>query len=480
MKKILIVDDEPNVHYSFKKVFSDKYDILSASSGEEAIVRITRELPDMIIMDIRMPQMDGLTTLKKIKELHPKLHVIIMTGYGTMETAVEAMRLGAYDYTLKPFDIDWMEKTISSVLSTNGAMKKSTSLFLSEDEPNGDIMVGNSPQMQEVYKSIGQVAGKNITVLLTGESGTGKELAARAIFKHSMRKESSFMAINCAAIPDNLLESELFGYERGTFTDAKARKVGKLEYLNNGTLFLDEIGDMSLPLQSKILRVLQEMEFERLGGHETIQVDIRLITATNKDLKKAVADGSFREDLYYRLNVMSIHLPSLRDRKGDILELIRYFIKRTKKEFQKEVRDIDPSALEVLKEYHWPGNVRELENIVKKAVIRCKSDIIMPEDISFEGDINGDISFYKKGDVIKGLNLYLDKLFDELPLISSKEDLSIISYVEKMLIIKALKRRNGNQKRAADLLGINRNSLARRMEKYRIKKEVSISDEENI
>ncbi|MEW6616712.1 MAG: sigma-54 dependent transcriptional regulator [Thermodesulfobacteriota bacterium] len=476
MKKILVVDDEPNVHYSFRKVLSEDYTVLSASSGEEAVSLINKNIPDLVIMDIRMPGMDGLTTLKKIKSIDPKLHIIIMTAYGTMETAVEAMRLGAYDYTLKPFDIDWMKTTISSALSVTDVMKRKVALPPSQEEVlNGDIMVGNSLEMQKVYKYIGQVAGRDITVLLTGESGTGKELVARAIYKHSMRRDRLFMAINCAAIPDNLLESELFGYEKGAFTDARLRKIGKLEQLSGGTIFLDEIGDMSLLLQSKMLRVLQEMEFERLGGNETIKVDIRVIAATNKDMKKEVAEGRFREDLYYRLNVVSIHLPPLRERKGDIEDLVRYFIKKSGVELNKEVKDITPSALSVLTGYHWPGNVRELENVVKKAIIRCKSDIIIPEDISFEDDTTGVYSLREEENLDYGLNGILDRVLNQASSLSTKKDLDTISYLEKMLVIKALMRTKGNQVKAAKLLGINRNSLRRRMEKYGVYKEVDIS-----
>lgn len=477
MKKILVVDDEPNVHYSFKKVFSESYVVLSASSGEEAIDIISRDTPDLVIMDIRMPGMDGITTLRKIKSIDPKLHIIIMTAYGTMETAVEAMRLGAYDYTLKPFDIDWMKTTISSALSVTEMMKKKVALSPSQEvELNGDIMVGNSPEMQKVYKYIGQVAGKDITVLLTGESGTGKELVARAIYKHSMRRDKQFMAINCAAIPDNLLESELFGYEKGAFTDARLRKIGKLEQLSGGTIFLDEIGDMSLLIQAKMLRVLQEMQFERLGGNETIKVDIRVIAATNKELRKEVAEGRFREDLYYRLNVVSIYLPPLRERKGDIPDLVGYFIKKSKVELNKEIKDITPSALNVLTGYHWPGNVRELENVVKKAIISCKSEVIVQEDLSFEEETNRAHPLEKEGDLVSRLNGILDRLFEEIPL-SPNGDKDVISSLEKMLVIKALMKTKGNQVKAAKLLGINRNSLRRRMEKYGIQKEISISGE---
>ncbi len=476
MKKILIVDDEPNVHYSFRKVFSEDYCILSASSGEEAIELLNEEIPDLVIMDIRMPGMGGLAVLKKIKIMEPRLHVIVMTAYGTMETAVEAIRLGAYDYTLKPFDIDWMKTTISNALSMTEMMKRNVTISPSQDhEPNGDLMVGDSPEMQEVYKSIGQVAGKDITVLLTGESGTGKELVARAIYRHSMRKDRPFMAMNCAAIPDNLLESELFGYEKGAFTDARLKKIGKLEQLNGGTIFLDEIGDMSLSLQAKMLRVLQEMAFERLGGNETIKVDIRVIAATNMDLKRAIAEGKFREDLYYRLNVASIHLPPLRERKEDIPDLVRYFIKKSKAELKKEVKDIDSLALKALMGYLWPGNVRELENIIKKAIVTCKSEVIFFEDLSFGEGINVVHPLGKEGEPIKGLSDSLDKFLDRLFFLSSKENLDAISYMEKMLIVKAMKRTEGNQVKAAGLLGINRNSLRRRMEKYGIKKEVRIS-----
>ena len=475
MKKLLIVDDEPNVHYSFKKVFSRDYTILSASSGEEAIELVKKNIPDLVIMDIRMQGMDGLSTLQEIKTIDSKLHVIIMTGYGTMETAVEAMRLGAYDYTLKPFDIDWMSTTISNALHTAEMMRRKVTFAPSpEDKQNGDIMVGKSSEMQEVYKSIGQVAAKDVTVLLTGESGTGKELVARAIYRHSTRSEKPFMAINCAAIPDNLLESELFGHEKGAFTDARTRKIGKLEQLNGGTIFLDEIGDMSLSLQAKLLRVLQEMQFERLGGSETIRVDLRVIAATNKDLKKALAEEMFREDLYYRLNVVSIHLPPLRERKEDIPDLAKYFLQKSKLNVNSTVKDISKTALDALKAYSWPGNVRELENSINKAIVTCKADVITQEALSCEGNLNGQDTGRINEGTLSELSEVLDRFFEEPLFMPGKEDIDLISYVEKLLVIKALKKTNGNQVKAADLLGINRNSLRRRIEKYGIKREVSI------
>ncbi|MDY7033940.1 MAG: sigma-54 dependent transcriptional regulator [Thermodesulfobacteriota bacterium] len=477
MKTLLIVDDEPNVHYSFKKVFSQDYMILSASSGEEAVELVTKNIPDLVIMDIRMQGMDGLSTLQEIKAIDSKLHVIIMTGYGTMETAVEAMRLGAYDYTLKPFDIDWMSTTISNALHTAEMMRRKVTFAPSpEDKQNGDIMVGKSPEMQEVYKSIGQVAAKDVTVLLTGESGTGKELVARAIYRHSTRAEKPFLAINCAAIPDNLLESELFGHEKGAFTDARTRKIGKLEQLNGGTIFLDEIGDMSLSLQAKLLRVLQEMQFERLGGSETIRVDLRVIAATNKDLKRALAEEMFREDLYYRLNVVSIHLPPLRERREDIPDLVKYFMQKSKLNVNSTVKDISKAALDALKVYSWPGNVRELENSINKAIVICKADVITSQDLSFEDNLNGKDTDRIDEGLLSELSEVLDRFFKEPLFMSGKEDLDAISYIEKLLVIKALKKTNGNQMKAADLLGINRNSLHRRMKKYKIQKEVSISD----
>ncbi|UCD86028.1 MAG: sigma-54-dependent Fis family transcriptional regulator, partial [Deltaproteobacteria bacterium] len=380
MKSILIVDDERNVHYSFKKIFSPEFKIISAYDASKAITNIKRGGIDLVMMDIRLPGMDGLQALSKIKEINKKLPVVMMTGYGTMHTAIEAMKLGAYEYIIKPFDAPRIMEVAKKALSQGDLMRKVTYLSPREKE-GGDRIVGFSAPMQEVFKRIGQTAEKDVTVLIRGESGTGKELIARAIYQNSLRADKPFLAVNSAAIPDTLLESELFGHEKGSFTGADERRIGRFEQAHKGTIFLDEIGNMSLTTQAKVLRIIQDGEFSRLGGKETIKVDVRLLAATNMDMDKAIKKGSFREDLYYRLNVISIELPPLRERREDVPELTKYFLERYSEELGREGVTMSNSAMKILEDYSWPGNVRELENCIKRAVILAKSDVIMPEDL---------------------------------------------------------------------------------------------------
>ena len=327
MDKLLLIDDEADVQYSFRRIFDQPdIELTTADSGEEGLKIITRLKPDLVIMDVRMGGISGLETLRRLRQLDAKQMVIMMTAYGTTQTAIEAMKLGAYDYLLKPFDVPRLKQVVLNALKAARDMRQVVSyqpLLESEDYDLG--IIGRSEGMQSVFKVIGQLAGSNATALITGESGTGKELVARAIYHHSKRNAQTFLAINCAAIPENLLESELFGHEKGAFTGAAAQRIGKFEQCNRGTIFLDEIGDMSLPTQTKILRVLQSGSFERVGGNAPIQVDVRVIAATNKPLEQAVAAREFREDLFYRLNVVRVQIPPLRERRDDIPLLVNYF-----------------------------------------------------------------------------------------------------------------------------------------------------------
>ncbi len=467
MKRILIVDDEPNVHYSFKRILADDYEIISAESGEEALTKLEESDPELVIMDIKLPGMTGLQTLEQIKEFDVKLPVIVMTAYGTMNTAIEAMRMGAYEYTLKPFDVPWMKETIEKALASKETMERMVAYPpIGEGEGRGDVIIGNSQEMQKVYKMIGQIAEKDVTVLIRGDSGTGKELFARAIYQHSRRASKPFIAVNCAAIPDTLLESELFGYERGAFTGARERRIGKFEQSDRGTMFLDEIGDMSLSTQTKILRVIQEGEFTRLGGSDLIKVDVRLIVATNRDLEKAIQEGRFREDLYYRLNVISIHLPPLRERKEDIPELVKYFLKKFGQELGKSIRSIDIEAMDKLMQYDWPGNVRELENCLKRAVILAKTSSLSSEDLQIPPDIG--VGTRNRRSMEELLEEALNEAF-------VSENTDVMAKVERILILKALQKTGGNQVRAARLLGISRNTLRNRIEKYGITRKIRIS-----
>src|SRR5580698_8040563 len=360
MATLLLIDDEADVQYSFRRIFdSPEIELTTAASGEEGLKIIPRLKPDLVIMDVRMGGINGLETLRRIRKIDTKLLVILMTAYGTTQTAIEAMKLGAYDYLLKPFDVPKLKEIIAGELKTARDMKQVVSyqpLLETEDYEQG--IVGRSEGMQRVFKLIGQLAGSDATALITGESGTGKELVARAIYHHSERNGKASLAINCAAIPEQLLESELFGHEMGAFTGATVQRVGRFEQCQLGTIFLDEIGDMTPATQTKILRVLQSGTFERVGGNQAISVDVRVIAATNKPLEKAVAARQFREDLFYRLNVVRIHLPPLRDRRDDIPLLVNYFLEKLAREQGRKPQSIATAAIRALEKYHWPGNVR--------------------------------------------------------------------------------------------------------------------------
>jgi nitrogen regulation protein NR(I) len=463
MNRVLVVDDESSVRYSFQRVFGKEYQIFTVENGEEALKEIERSSPGLVFLDIRMPQISGLEVLKRIKESYPKLPVIMMTAYGDTDTAIEAMKFGAFDYIPKPFENQEIKRLIEKGLKAY-QMMKGTIFFEMETREKRDEIIGSSRVMHEIYKTIGQVAESDTTVLIQGESGTGKELVARAIHRHSRRKERPILVVNCAAIPEPLLESELFGYEKGAFSGADARKIGKFEQCHLGTIFLDEIGDMSLFTQAKILRVLQDQTFERLGGKETIKVDVRILAATNQNLEKAVQEKRFREDLFYRLNVVSLTLPPLRERPEDVQELVEYFINRFKQETQSPVHGISPELLKLFKSYPWPGNVRELENVLKKAIILCKSAILTREDFPFLIELEDHPSDLRRfEDELSRLLEILFQINDQL-----KDGLypEVIERVERLLIQKTLKAVGNNQVKAAELLGINRLTLRKRIKDF--------------
>lgn len=456
MRKLLVVDDDRAVRYAIRRMLEDMdLEILEASSGEEAL-RLLSEEPEAVLMDVRMRGASGIETLREMRRLRPRLPVLIMTAYGTTETAIEAMRDGAFDYILKPFDVAETRRAVERALEAGRLMREAVRLPGSEGA--GDRMVGSSPAMQKVYKLIGQVAGTGVPVLIRGESGTGKELVARAIYQYGPRTDKPFMAVNCAAIPETLLESELFGYEKGAFTGAVARRLGKFEQCDGGTVFLDEIGDLSLATQAKLLRFLQTGEFQRLGGGSTLRADVRLIAATNKDLEAAIRTGAFREDLYYRLNVVTIELPPLRSRKEDIPELVSYFVARAARESGVRIDGITPEALALLTAYDWPGNVRELENTVRRAVVMARSTLLGEEDFR---DLGGRAPAVPTGD----MDALLDALFDAGRGVWQGK---LLESVEAELIRRALKHCGGNQSAAARLLGMNRNTLRGRMRHHNI------------
>lgn len=371
---ILVIDDDTEVRYSLNRVLSSQhYRVQEAASGEEGVAAVKKQAPDVVLLDNRMTGMTGLETLQHIRSASPRQLVIFMTAYGTAQTAIEAMKFGAYDYVVKPFDPPKLIALVESALRTQ-ADSKSASAYqpvVNSDEHKEGI-VGTSPAMQEVFKAIGQFAASDASVMITGESGTGKELVARAIHRHSHRASKTFIAVNCAAIPENLIESELFGHERGSFTGATAQRLGKFELCDGGTIFLDEIGEISPAFQAKLLRVLQEGELERVGGGRTMKVDVRVIAATHRDLEDAVDDGKFREDLYFRLNVMPITVPPLRERLEDVPEIARHLIGRIGRQ-QGRPLDLSESAITRLMQYSWPGNVRELENCLERAAVMSES-----------------------------------------------------------------------------------------------------------
>lgn len=373
---LLVADDEPNIRRVFEGVFAkDGYTVLVAENGKRALAIASAQEIDVLITDLIMPDMTGVELLQKVKQLHPKCSILVVTAYGSIKSAVEAMRFGAYDYLQKPFDIDEVRRVVkkalerSTLLAENEALKQQLkSNFRLEN------IVGTSGKMQNVYQIVQRAADSRATVLVRGESGTGKELIARALHYNSPRAGKPFVAVSCAALPETLLESELFGHEKNAFTGAVAAKLGRFELANQGTLFLDEIGDLPATVQIKLLRVLQEWEFERIGGTRSIKVDVRLVAATNKDLEKAVADGTFRSDLYYRLNIVSIFLPPLRERPTDISLLVEHFLEKYNKENSRRIRNVAPQTWAVLQSHAWPGNVRELENTIERAVVLSERD----------------------------------------------------------------------------------------------------------
>ncbi|TCT15569.1 DNA-binding NtrC family response regulator [Natranaerovirga pectinivora] len=441
-RRILIVDDEKNMRWALKKAFeSETYELYEAENGEEAIQQFNKYTPDLVLLDIRMPKLNGLEVLKKLQEDNKNVAIIMITAYGDVESALEAMKLGALDYITKPFEIEELKGRIRKVFESE--MNKSQDRITYEDHK----IVGNSSKIINVLHMVQRVANTTATVLIQGESGTGKELIARSLHQISDRKEKPYITVNCGALPEALLESELFGHEKGAFTGAINKNIGRFERAEGGTLFLDEIGELSLPMQVKLLRALQEKEIERVGGKSTIKIDVRVVTATNRNLIEMIKKGTFREDLYYRLNVVSVELPPLRERKEDIPELINFFIQKYAVKFNRDVYKMSDIAIELLKRYAWPGNIRELENIIERAVILSLGETITPEVLPREI-----IGFQQE-----------NKRF-ELP-----EEGIDLEEVEKNLILQAVEKAKGNQTEAAKLLGITRQTLIYRMNKYELK-----------
>jgi two-component system nitrogen regulation response regulator GlnG len=488
MNKLLLIDDEADVQYSFQRIFdSPDIELTTASSGEEGLRIIPKLKPDLVIVDNRMGAgLTGLDTLRRIRQSDSKLLVILMTAYGTTQTTIEAMKLGAYDYLIKPFDVPKLKEVVLNALKAAREMREGTRYnfqpggrpLLQPEDLESEI-VGQSEPMREVFKLIGQFASTDTTVLITGESGTGKELVARAIWRHSDRHDGPFVAVNCAAIPEQLLESELFGHERGSFTGAVNQRPGKFEQCKGGVIFLDEIGDMTPATQTKILRVLQARKFERVGGNTSIDADVRVLAATNKPLEQAVAAGQFREDLYYRLHGVRIRMPALRERKADIPLLVKYFLHKLTAEQSAQPKQIASDVVRALEKYHWPGNVRELESVLRRAYVVSQGGVVLLKDLPPEltgGDTSASPVRSVQATTGEGGVSDIVALARQLFQWARRDPkLKVIPAVERELVIQALKEANGNQIQAAKLLGMTRATLRKRVEKFGIQRELSIT-----
>ncbi|MCM8841473.1 acetoacetate metabolism transcriptional regulator AtoC [Citrobacter cronae] len=451
--RILIVDDEENVRRMLATAFSlQGHETHRASDGKAALSLFSETQPDVVLMDIRMPEMDGIDALKVMRAQQPRIPVILMTAYAEVETAVEALRSGAFDYVIKPFDLDELSMVIQRALQLQEMKQEIRNLHkaLSTSWQWGHILT-NSPRMMDICKDTAKIALSQANVLISGESGTGKELIARAIHYNSKRANGPFIKVNCAALPESLLESELFGHEKGAFTGAQTLRQGLFERAHQGTLLLDEIGEMPLVLQAKLLRILQEREFERIGGHQTIRVDIRIVAATNRCLQTMVKEGTFREDLFYRLNVIHLTLPPLRERREDIVLLANHFLQKFSAENQRDIIEIDPTAMSMLTAWSWPGNIRELSNVIERAVIMNTGAIIFADDLpdAFRNPVSATT--------------------ETKPTHSGERNLKEeIKREEKRIILEVLDSQDGNRTRTALMLGISRRALMYKLQEYGI------------
>jgi two-component system response regulator AtoC len=451
-RTILVADDDASIRSLLKQLLSDEgYSVVEATTGTEVVEKVKDTNPDLVIMDVRMPELDGIEALSKLMVSSPKTSVLIMTAFGSSNNAIRAMELGAFDYITKPFELDKISHTVRRVIEYRDLTSEVQVL---RDEISSLVqterIVGNSPAMQEVYKTVGKVAKADATVLITGESGTGKELVAEALHYNSNRRSGPIVKVSCAALPETLLEAELFGHEKGSFTGAMTQRRGRFEMADKGTILLDEIGEMSLPMQTKLLRVLQERKIERVGSSLPIKVDIRIICATNKDLQRQVEQQKFREDLFYRLNVINIHMPPLRDRKEDIPALVEHFLAKHRYSATAQPAAISEEALKRLMEYEWPGNVRELENVVERAVVLSRGQIITSRELPF-GDHEAGDHEEEGGDEVSVEKSYFKKA---------------VAQFEKDMIMKALRDANGNRSKAAEMLGIYRRLLYAKIKEY--------------
>ncbi|MDY3554495.1 sigma-54 dependent transcriptional regulator [Gemmata sp. JC717] len=460
MPTLLVIDDEPAIRHAFQRAFRDgDHVVRTATTAAEGLAEFARDRPDVVVLDVHLPDATGLDTFRRVRAIDARVPVVLVTGHGTTDLAIEAMKEGAYEYLLKPLELADLRQLIGRAAQSSRLMR--TPALMPEVEPApvpGDVLLGRCAAMQEVYKAVGRVAGQNVTVLVLGESGTGKELVARAIYQHSRRADKPFLAINCAAIPEQLLESELFGHEKGAFTSAERKRIGKFEQSHGGTIFLDEVGEMTPLTQAKILRLIQEQRFERIGGSETVQTDVRLIAATNADLEQMTEDGRFRRDLYFRLNVFTIKLPPLRERGDDVGLLVDHYLKRFGHELGKPVAEVEPAAAAALRAYPWPGNVRELQSVLKQSVLRMSGSALLadflPEHIRNPTAVPAPAALGEGGafdwDQFVGgrIGAGSENLYAEA-----------LERMEREVLVRVLKHTDGNQLQAARVLGITRGSL---------------------
>ncbi len=464
MARVLLIDDDPTlIPAQVRQLFpAPAHRVEVAGTGLAGLERVRARPPDVILLDLWLPDQSGLDVYQQIRGLDARIPVIFITTGKMADAAIEAMKQGAYDYLFKPLDLEQLRRVVGEALDVIRRMREPA--VVAQDVPNDDVegaIIGSCPAMREVYKAIGRVAAQDVPVLITGESGTGKELVARAIYQHGTRSRAPFLALNCAAIPENLLESELFGYEKGAFTGADRRRIGKFEQCHGGTIFLDEIGDMPLALQAKMLRLLQVQAFERIGGNETVQTDVRLIAATHRDLKAWSDEGKFRSDLYYRLNVFTIHLPPLRERGEDLLPLVQHYLRRFSRALGREVREVAPETLERLRRHSWPGNIRELQSVLKQALLQASGPSLLPAFLPTlpEEPSRPDADSPPAVDHSK-LEISIRLAFGH-----DQGDLytEVHREVDRLLLTRVLEETGGNQNQAARRLGIARETLRRRL-----------------
>jgi two-component system nitrogen regulation response regulator GlnG len=478
MTTLLVIDDEDSILHAFRRAFqAPDFALHTSASVAEGLASLAETKPDVVILDVHLPDASGLDAFEQIHQADARLPVILITGHGTTDLAIEAIRRGAYDYLLKPLELAQLRTLVAQAAANRRLMTVPAAIPEMEPAPDrADVLLGRCAAMQEVYKAIGRVAHQDVTVLIRGESGTGKELVARAIYQHSKRSGMPFLAINCAAIPESLLESELFGHEKGAFTGADRRRIGKFEQCTGGTVFLDEIGDMTPLTQVKVLRVLQEQSFERVGGGQTIHTDVRIIAATNADLEQMVASGRFRQDLFFRLNVFPIRLPALRERGDDMPLLIEYFVRRFGAELGRPVKAVTPETMEILTRYPWPGNVRELQSVLKQAILHMKGQVLARDSLP----AGVDVSARPAG------SSTLESTFDwdafvSLRVTADSDNLyaEALTIMEREVLVRVLRHTGGNQVQAARILGITRGSLRNKIRSLNISIGKSIwSDDE--